>query len=77
MIPLVRGGLSICVRRLICVSAAAAGTLKMVALWGTGGAGRDGDAAVTAGGWFGGEALLTVALTDLENTENTIQQWHR
>lgn len=72
MIPLVRGGLSIRMRRLICVSAAAAGTLKMVALWGTGGAGRDGDAVVTGGGWLGGEALLTAALTDLENTEGTV-----
>lgn len=45
----------------------------MVAPWGTGGAGRDGDAVVAAGGWFGGEALLTVALTDLENTEGTVQ----
>lgn len=72
MIPLVRGGLSIGMRRLICVSAAAAGTLKMVTLWGTGGAGRDGDAVVTGGGWFSGEALLTVALTDLENTQGTV-----
>lgn len=46
--------------------------MKMVALWGTGGAGRDGDVVVTGGGGFGGEALLTVALTDLENTGGVV-----
>lgn len=48
-------------------------TLKMVAPWGTGGAGRDGEAEeeeeeveeVMGGGWLGGDVLLTVALTDL------------
>lgn len=43
----------------------------MGAPWGTGGAGRDGEAVEeemeedTAGGWLGGDVLLTVALTDL------------
>lgn len=41
-------------------------TLKTVAPWGTGGAGRDGEVeVVTGGGWPGGDVLLTVALTDL------------
>lgn len=41
-------------------------TLKTVAPWGTGGAGRDGEVEVVmAGGWPGGDVLLTVALTDL------------
>lgn len=42
----------------------------MVAPWGTGGAGRDGEAEeeeeeATAEGWLEGDVLLTVALTDL------------
>lgn len=47
-------------------------TLKTVAPWGTGGAGRDGEAVeeeeieeATARGWLGGDVRLTVALTDL------------
>lgn len=40
-------------------------TLKMVALCGRGGAGRDGDAVLTDGGWLGAEGLLIAALTDL------------
>lgn len=41
-------------------------TLKREALCGKGGAGRDGDVALTDGGWLGAEGLLTAALTDLE-----------
>lgn len=43
-------------------------TLKMVALCGRGGAGRDGDVVVLEdGGWLGGDGPLIEALTDLEH----------
>lgn len=41
-------------------------TLKMVELWGRGGAGRDGDTVLVGGGWFGAAAVFVSALTDLE-----------
>lgn len=44
-------------------------TLKMAALCGRGGAGRDGDVAFDGGGWFGAVGPLIAALTDLEYKE--------
>lgn len=40
-------------------------TLKMVALCGSGGAGRVGDVVLAAGVWLGAEGLLMEVLTDL------------
>lgn len=40
-------------------------TLKTVALWGRGGAGRDGEVELADGGWLGGAGPLIAALTDL------------
>lgn len=48
-------------------------TLKMVELCGRGGAGRDGDAVLTDGGWLGAEGLLTAALTDLEFKQEIVE----
>lgn len=54
-------------RRLICGFVALdVATLKMEALCGKGGAGRDGDIVLVDGGWWGLEGLLTAPLTDLE-----------
>ncbi len=41
-------------------------SLKMVAVCGTGGAGRDGDVELTDGGGLGAEGRLIAVLTDLE-----------
>lgn len=41
-------------------------TLKMVALCGRGGAGRDGEVVLTDGGWLGADGPLIAVLTDLE-----------
>lgn len=41
-------------------------TLNELALWGRGGAGRDGDVVETDEGWLGVDGLLIAALTDLE-----------
>lgn len=45
-------------------------TLKMLALCGRGGAGREGDVVLTGGGWLGVDGPLTAALTDLEYSRN-------
>lgn len=46
-------------------------TLKIVALCGRGGAGRDGDVELMDGGWLGAAGLLTEVLTDLEFKEKS------
>lgn len=45
------------------------GTLKMVALWGGGGAGRDGDGTLVGRGRLGVDATPVEALTDLSKKE--------
>lgn len=47
-------------------------TLKMVALCGRGGAGRDGEVVLTDGGWLGADGPLIAVLTDLEFKEEII-----
>lgn len=47
-------------------------TLKMVALCGRGGAGRDGDVVLNDRGWFGVDGPLIAAFTDLEFKEEMI-----
>lgn len=47
-------------------------TLKMLALCGRGGAGRDGDVVLTDGGWLGVDGPLNAALTDLEYKEEIV-----
>lgn len=50
-------------------------TLKMAALCGRGGAGRDGDIVLSAGGWFRVDGPLIEALTDLEFKEEMISNY--